>query len=646
VEGAPSAPSLNWPPEGEDVETLTPALIVNNASDPNDDELTYEFELYSDSGLMNLSASLNMVAEGENTTSWTVPITLTENERYYWRARAYDSLLYGDWMTPASFRVNVENDPPKAPTLSSPDDGSEVDTFTPLLVVNNTSDPDSENLTYNFELALDIGFTQTMAAEIGIFEGTGTTAWQVPLSLDENTWYYWRAEADDWLIEGPWMIPASFFVNTANDAPTAPSIIAPAHESEITSVSADIIVSNSTDPENDPLTYVFEIDKVMTFDSPDLRQSGNLTEGIGTTSWPLDSLDDNTRYYVRAKATDGLAGSQWSELVNFFVNTLNDAPTTPILANPSDEGAVNVFMPDLSVHNSFDIDEEVLTYEFELYDDAALTILVSSIADVAETPQITTWTVPVSLTENETYYWRARAFDGILHSDWMQPASFMVNTANDAPSAPVLHSPAQGSTVDILSPTLSIYNSVDPDSDFLTYECEVFSGGVLVQSIFGIPEDISGISHISLNEDLTDNTIYSWRARAYDGDRYGAWMDMAELSVHLPVLNITGTIDFDPNTMNQKSKGKWVVVYIELPGGHDVNDIIVSSILLQGLIPAEPKPFTVGDHDHDGIPDLMVKFRRSDVIDILPSGDNVIVQVTGDLPDVSFEGFDIIRVTH
>jgi hypothetical protein len=646
VEGAPSAPSLNQPSEGEDVETLTPALTVNNATDPNDDEITYEFEIYSDSGLTNLLAVSDPLAETESTTLWPVTFELEENAVYYWRARAFDGLLYGDWMAPASFRVNVENDPPTAPTLSSPADGSEVDTFTPLLVVNNASDPDSENLTYNFELALDIDFTQIVSDEIGIFEGTGTTVWQVPVNLDENTWYYWRAQADDWLIEGPWMIPASFFVNTANDAPSAPLIIAPARESEITSLYADIIASNSIDPDNDPLTYVFEIDTVITFDSSDLRLSGNVPEGEGTTSWHVDLLNDNTRYYGRAKAVDGLAESQWSEVINFFVNTLNDAPTVPILANPSDGGAVNVFMPELSVHNSFDIDEDVVTYEFELYEDESMTILVSSISGVVESPQITAWTVPVSLMENETYFWSARAFDGELHSDWMPPALFMVNTANDAPSAPVLHLPAEGSTVDILYPMLSIYNSVDPDSDFLTYECEIFSEGVMVQSMTGIPEDSSDITYIPLNEDLTDNTIYTWRARAYDGDRYGAWMDMAEFSVHLPVLNISSTIDFDPNTLNQKSKGKWVVVYIELPGEYDVNDIIVSSILLQGVIPSESKPSNVGDHDHDGIPDLMVKFRRSDVIDLLPAGENVIVQVTGDLPDVSFEGFDIIRVIH
>ena len=643
VEGAPSAPSLNSPRHGEDIETLTPLLSVNNASDPNDDKLTYEFELYADSNLTNLLSSSGMIPEGGNTTSWQVSIELQENQTYYWRARAYDGRLYGEWMLPASFRVNLTNEPPTAPTLSSPADNSEVDTLTPILIVNNASDPDSTNLTYNFELSLNADFTQIAASQIGIFEGAGTTSWQIPINLTENTYYYWRAQADDWFIEGPWMTTAMFFVNTANDAPTTPSILYPSNNTEITTLNTDVIASNSEDPDSTTLTYIFEIDTVMTFDSSNIIRSGN----IPTTSWHIEGLNDNTYYYIRAKASDGLAESPWSDIVSFFVNTQNDAPTTPVLANPSDGSGVNTFTPALSIHNSSDIDRDVLTYEFEVYGDISMTTLVANITGIQETPQITSWTVPVNLTENNTYYWRARAYDGELYSGWMPLASFMVNTANDAPGAPSLHLPANGSSLDILYPTLSVYNATDPDppeADSLTYDFEIYSNGTLIKSITGIPQDISGITSVTLSTPLTDNTTYNWRARAYDGDRYGAWMDMAAFSIHLPVTNITATIDFDPNTLNKKSNGNWVTVYIELPAGYNVNNIIISSIRLQGTIHAESWPYCIGDNDSDGIPDLMVKFKRADVINILPNGDNVQILVTGTVGTTTFEGVDTIRV--
>ncbi len=92
----------------------------------------------------------------------------------------------------------------------------------------------------------------------------------------------------------------------------------------------------------------------------------------------------------------------------------------------------------------------------------------------------------------------------------------------------------------------------------------------------------------------------------------------------------TATIDFHPDTLNLKSKGQWMTCYIELPEGHDVEDISINTIAITSIsvngeeaevgdcdgngildgIPAEDQPTEVGDYDEDGIPDLMVKFDR------------------------------------
>jgi len=108
---------------------------------------------------------------------------------------------------------------------------------------------------------------------------------------------------------------------------------------------------------------------------------------------------------------------------------------------------------------------------------------------------------------------------------------------------------------------------------------------------------------------------------------------------------IEAAIDIDPDTLNLNSKGKWITCYIELPEDCDVDDIDISTILLNYQIPAEPHPTCIGDYDDDGVPDLMVKFDRSDVQQILQVGDNVEITVTGELNDGKlFEGMDTIRV--
>jgi hypothetical protein len=109
---------------------------------------------------------------------------------------------------------------------------------------------------------------------------------------------------------------------------------------------------------------------------------------------------------------------------------------------------------------------------------------------------------------------------------------------------------------------------------------------------------------------------------------------------------VTAAIDFDPDTLNLKSQGNFVTVYIyiELPPGYDVSQIDISSIRLNGTIAALPQPTEIGDYDGDGIPDLMVKFDRATVESVLAVGEQVQITVTGEVGGIAFEGTDIIRV--
>jgi len=108
---------------------------------------------------------------------------------------------------------------------------------------------------------------------------------------------------------------------------------------------------------------------------------------------------------------------------------------------------------------------------------------------------------------------------------------------------------------------------------------------------------------------------------------------------------VAATVDFKPDTLNLGSKGRWITAYIELPEGYDVNDINIESVELEGLVEAEDSPTNVGDYDDDGVTDLMVKFDRASVQEILDAGDEVAITVTGELTGgMPFEGTDTIRV--
>jgi hypothetical protein len=109
--------------------------------------------------------------------------------------------------------------------------------------------------------------------------------------------------------------------------------------------------------------------------------------------------------------------------------------------------------------------------------------------------------------------------------------------------------------------------------------------------------------------------------------------------------SINATIDIDPDTFNLKSKGKWVTAYIELEEGYNLKDINISTVTIENTIHVESRPTKIGDYDNDGIPDLMVKFDRAELEDILMIGDSVSLSIKGNfINGYVFEDNDIIRV--
>jgi len=131
----------------------------------------------------------------------------------------------------------------------------------------------------------------------------------------------------------------------------------------------------------------------------------------------------------------------------------------------------------------------------------------------------------------------------------------------------------------------------------------------------------------------------------------GAFLsDTASLGISIqasPLLD--ACVDIDPDTLNKHSQGVPITAYVELPAGQDVNEIDVSTVSLAWMaetVPAEPTPTHIGDHDEDGVPDLMVKFPRAAVVNMLAEyvGDATL-RVRGALASGwPFEGSDTIRV--
>lgn len=132
-----------------------------------------------------------------------------------------------------------------------------------------------------------------------------------------------------------------------------------------------------------------------------------------------------------------------------------------------------------------------------------------------------------------------------------------------------------------------------------------------------IAVDANGNPHLSYH-DITERNL-----------RY------ATKQIEAPSKDIT--LDIDPNTLNLKSRGRWIVAYLTTDGAN-ADEIDASSLLLNDVL--SPERWEVQNNTT-----LMAKFNRAAVQAILPISDTVDIKITGQWMDgETFELHDIIRV--
>jgi PKD repeat protein len=137
----------------------------------------------------------------------------------------------------------------------------------------------------------------------------------------------------------------------------------------------------------------------------------------------------------------------------------------------------------------------------------------------------------------------------------------------------------------------------------------------------------------------TDVTVTAFFA---GDDQYlaGAGSSLGKIKAAPPIQAV---IDLKPETLRIGAEGVWVTCYIELPEDN-VGRIDVSSIRLEGIVEVDPDaPTEIGDYDNDNIQDLMVKFDRASVENLVSPG-IVTLTVTGEVDGATFAGSDTMDV--
>ncbi|MCL2021639.1 MAG: hypothetical protein FWG81_05990 [Betaproteobacteria bacterium] len=472
----------------------------------------------------------------------------------------------------ASIRVEAtgddDDDPtpqpgPSTPTVESPLSGVHVKTLTPALSVRASSNAQDTTAEVQFEVYADEAKTQLVASDTvpkvagSEGEAPSPTAWQISINLQDNTHYWWRARAFDGTLYSPWA-DAHFFVNTYNDPPDSFNLTSPAPGAVVSTLTPKLAWTNSFDKDGDIITY-----SVQVYDDEELSslvaEMRDIAEDPGgTTSWTVNpALSDHTRYYWYVIAEDAL-GAQTSSSVRSFTPGVdnNTAPGAPVLLSPSIGAKSAHVNTALTVQNSIDAENDTLTYLFEI--DTVNTFNSGNRRSSGMVPQghaNTSWTTP-GLAENQRYWWRVKASDGQLVSDWSAVGNFLMKAINTPPPTPTIRNPGDGAWTATQYPTLEANPVEVSEGESVRYHFEVFSDAGLTQQV---AEGISNNTALRLTTMLDDKTTYWWHVRAMNEDGMASgWSASAILYVSTgsyqePVISMVSPV---VHTMPDEVKGQ------------------------------------------------------------------------------------------
>jgi hypothetical protein len=559
----PGMPTIDAPLAGATLYVVRPSLSVQTAASPGDPTTQVQFELYADEAGTQLVASgaVGKAAAGTGTdgaplpapTVWTLPSDLDLDKPYWWRARAFDGKLYSPWAY-ARFLV-TSNSAPSVFNQTSPAADSVVSTLNPRLSWTNSKLQDGEALTYTVSVYKDAAMTQLAAEAANVQEDpAGATGWTVTPALADHASYTWRVVAVRATGGKQSSVPRAFSIDTSRVPLAAPQIASPAQNG----VSSSAVVTLAAGVSSSADSYVFEIDRVNSFDSPAKRSSATMLPGADGPRWTPPALEQNARYWwrVKAQSADGSAASDWA-VGQFLVSSNNEAPPAPTIRNPGNGAWSASLHPSLQASAVKDPEDEAVTYQFEVYGDAAMTVKRAEGSSAA--PGLI---VPVQLSDKTWYWWRVRAVDAQnAASAWSAPASLYVDSASVqapaiavvSPSAPLVVKAAAGQPKQV---TIR-WEGVDPTAEptVSLYYGTARSGYTGTPIVEGLHQ-LAGAQSGSYVWDVSTLAPGAYRVYAVAFDSRGVGRAYAPGSVVIPNPATTATLKAaGPGTYGESGSG-------------------------------------------------------------------------------------------
>jgi len=309
IEEAPNLVALDSPTNQESSVATTPTIKWYSA----ERALGYRLQLSSSSDF-----SATVLDSSLTDTSLTVDASLENEATYFWRVKASNEGGESEWSDAWSFTTIVAN--PMVVDLTSPSDGATDLDVQPTFDWQTLDGADS----YTLQLSSDSGF-ETLVVDSSQTAGSSLT---VNAMLDNSTLYYWRVRAENEGGASEWSEVWSF--TTKEQAPAMVVLGSP----------ADQVSSVATTPTLKWNRAERAVDYQLQLSSASDFSVITLDSTLTDTSFVVDkTLENDTSYYWRVKASNEGGESEWSDAWRFTTELL---PLTKVeLLSPAPDSSVN-----------------------------------------------------------------------------------------------------------------------------------------------------------------------------------------------------------------------------------------------------------------------------------------------------------------
>ncbi|MEX0784233.1 MAG: fibronectin type III domain-containing protein [Dehalococcoidia bacterium] len=442
---------------------LSPTSIRLDWVDNTDEETGFRLERST-----NGTSWLLITNVAADTTTFTSSY-LAASTTYSYRVRAFAGSTAGDWSAVAT-----------ATTLPPPP--------APSNLVATTTGPGSVALSWTDTASTETGFwiekstngtSFTYVASPGANVTTATV-----LSLTPGTLHYFRVRAREGSIYSTWSNVATAMTAPAPAAPT--DLVA-------TPTGGTTIALSWTDNATNETGYRIE-------------RSSNGTSFLALATLPANAtsynsnyLNAGTTYWYRVSALIGTAASDPSNTVSATTGGAPMAPTDLVATALTNTSILLTWADTATGETGFKIERSADGVSY---------------LQIGMTGANTTSFVSGSLTPGTTYWYRVRAYEGILHSAYSAPAQ---GATLPPPAAPT----------DVVAMPLS-NSSIRLDwTDNATTETGYRVERSLDGSVWSPASFLAANVTTWTNTNLTPGTAYYYRVRAVEGTIYGDWSSVA-----------------------------------------------------------------------------------------------------------------------